>query len=472
MRATGRVGMMVSVVVVAVLVGACTPPPTPTPPPWFPVGCVDGAGGRLNYVGPDNTVDNARLSEPGGPCDPSSGIRITVVRAPAPGDRNAALTVCNTLLATAETLQVSALGFPGVPEDAWACVPDTDAPALQVPRGRTFEATGPDGAVVRYEVSATDNGGPVTPTCSPASGSTFALGTTVVTCKATDRAGLTATARFRVAVAQGPLWLATGCYPTPAGDIWFAGPENDRDNAEVHGAASAGCTVPPTGTPATVVRAPDTAAALAACMPLVFSIGVTALGSEGGPVPADAYLCRPDTTPPTYLATRLIAGTTGATGTMPRLPPVGFDDEEGFIPAACSPSAGAVIPIGVSRVECRLTNGAGATSSYSFEVEVVAGPLWADGGCYGAADAPDLIFDGRVDVAGNTQLVNSNGSRCAGDPRPATIVRAGGASTPAEALAACTAVDPESVSASRLAPPDAAPVFRYPLPADGWLCAR
>lgn len=430
---------------------------------------MDSAGGRINYVGPDDTVDNARLSDPGGPCVPSTGIRLTVVRA---ADRDAALAVCDTLLAAVEALPLRALGFSTVPEDAWVCVPDTDSPVLQVPRGRTVEATGPDGAVVQYEVTATDNGGPVSPVCVPASGSTFAVGTTVVTCEATDAAGLRATARFRVAVAEGPLWLTTGCYASPAGDVWFAGPENDRDNAELHGPVSAGCTSPPTGTPATVVRATDADAALSACMPLVFSIGVTALDDGAGPLPDDAYLCRPDTTGPSYLATRLLAGSNGSTGTMPRLPPVGFDDEEGFVPASCTPPTGAVLPVGVSAVNCQVINGAGVTSGFVFEVEIVAGPLWSDGGCYGAADAPDLIYDGRLDVAGNAKVVNSNGARCAGVAQPATIVRAVGATTPADALTACNAVDPEATSATRLAPPESAPVFRYPLPDDGWLCTR
>jgi hypothetical protein len=40
--------------------------------------------------------------------------------------------------------------------------------------------------------------GALTPTCVPASGSSFALGTTLVTCSATDGAGNTASASFSV----------------------------------------------------------------------------------------------------------------------------------------------------------------------------------------------------------------------------------------------------------------------------------
>jgi hypothetical protein len=55
--------------------------------------------------------------------------------------------------------------------------------------------------VVTYTATATDDvDGPITPTCTPASGTTFAPGTTTVTCTATDAAGNTATASFTVTI--------------------------------------------------------------------------------------------------------------------------------------------------------------------------------------------------------------------------------------------------------------------------------
>jgi HYR domain len=54
---------------------------------------------------------------------------------------------------------------------------------------------------VTYSVSATDPvDGPLTPVCTPASGSTFPPGTTTVTCTATDTHGNTATGSFQVQV--------------------------------------------------------------------------------------------------------------------------------------------------------------------------------------------------------------------------------------------------------------------------------
>ena len=79
--------------------------------------------------------------------------------------------------------------------------PDTTNPVVTVPANITTPATGPAGATVTYTATANDDrDGPLTPTCSPASGSTFPVGTTTVTCTATDAAGNTGTGTFTVTV--------------------------------------------------------------------------------------------------------------------------------------------------------------------------------------------------------------------------------------------------------------------------------
>jgi hypothetical protein len=79
---------------------------------------------------------------------------------------------------------------------------DTTPPTVIPPANQVAEATGPTGAVVSYPpATATDLvDGSLTPTCLPASGSTFPLGTTTVTCSATDAAGNTGSATFTVTV--------------------------------------------------------------------------------------------------------------------------------------------------------------------------------------------------------------------------------------------------------------------------------
>jgi hypothetical protein len=78
---------------------------------------------------------------------------------------------------------------------------DTIPPVVTVPANMTVPATGPSGAVVTFSASAVDNvDGALTPTCTPASGSTFPVGSTTVTCRATDAAGNTGSASFSVTV--------------------------------------------------------------------------------------------------------------------------------------------------------------------------------------------------------------------------------------------------------------------------------
>jgi hypothetical protein len=80
-------------------------------------------------------------------------------------------------------------------------VQDRTAPVLTVPSPLTAEATSAAGAIVTYSASATDlASGSITPICTPASGGTFAIGTTTVTCTATDAGGNVAQASFTVTV--------------------------------------------------------------------------------------------------------------------------------------------------------------------------------------------------------------------------------------------------------------------------------
>src|SRR5262249_35909430 len=81
--------------------------------------------------------------------------------------------------------------------------PSNTPPSLVLPASPVVgEATSPAGAAITYAVSASDaedDPDPV-PTCAPASGSTFALGDTTVSCSVTDSAGATATGSFVVEV--------------------------------------------------------------------------------------------------------------------------------------------------------------------------------------------------------------------------------------------------------------------------------
>ncbi len=82
-------------------------------------------------------------------------------------------------------------------------VRDVTAPTLSLPGTVTVNASSPSGAVVTYTVTAADPDNlpsQLTISCSPASGSTFPIGTTTVTCTASDPSGNTASGGFQVVV--------------------------------------------------------------------------------------------------------------------------------------------------------------------------------------------------------------------------------------------------------------------------------
>ena len=79
---------------------------------------------------------------------------------------------------------------------------DTVAPTMTLPAPMSVHATSKAGATVTFSPTATDavdGSRPVT--CTPPSGSVFPIGTTTVTCTATDASGNTATGTFTVTVA-------------------------------------------------------------------------------------------------------------------------------------------------------------------------------------------------------------------------------------------------------------------------------
>ena len=86
-------------------------------------------------------------------------------------------------------------------------VGDSTPPVITVPATITRQATGPNGAVVTYTASATDNIGVASFSCVPPSGATFPITSTIVVCTATDAAGNQAQKTFTVAVVDtvGPV---------------------------------------------------------------------------------------------------------------------------------------------------------------------------------------------------------------------------------------------------------------------------
>ena len=83
-------------------------------------------------------------------------------------------------------------------------VRDVEAPSLTVPLNVTVSATSPSGAVVNYQLFATDNVAVTSLSCTKLSGATFPIGYTEVTCTAADAAGNSTSREFGVAVLDAP----------------------------------------------------------------------------------------------------------------------------------------------------------------------------------------------------------------------------------------------------------------------------
>lgn len=90
---------------------------------------------------------------------------------------------------------------PVIQQDPVITKPSNTKPTLSIPKQVTQEATGPTGANVAFSTSSQDKeDGSLTPMCSPASGSTFSIGTTSVSCTVTDSNNNSVSGTFTVTI--------------------------------------------------------------------------------------------------------------------------------------------------------------------------------------------------------------------------------------------------------------------------------
>jgi hypothetical protein len=157
-----------------------TTPPTVSVPSDITKEATSSAGAVVNFTvtATDNTDPSPDVN-----CTPSSGSTFPL------GDTTVSCTASdhsgNT--SAASTFKVT--------------VHDTTAPSLTLPADISVPATSGAGAVVTYSASASDAvSGSVAANCTPASGSTFPIGSTQVNCSATDTHSNTANGHFNVTV--------------------------------------------------------------------------------------------------------------------------------------------------------------------------------------------------------------------------------------------------------------------------------
>jgi HYR domain len=231
-------------------------------------------------------------------------------------------------------------------------VADTVGPVITVPADIVT-----NNPVVTYTVTATDAiSGPVTPICSPASGSTFPNGTTFVTCTAEDTHANETSATFRVSVNVTPPSLDLPANITVNGS---GNPAAAVVNYTVttDAGASVGCS-PPSGSTFFGVTTVNCTATNAGGGVTTGSFTVTVLGG--------------DTTPPVLtLPSDKVVEATGPSGATVTFTATAIDAVDGPVPVVCTPPSGSVFPLGVTTVHCSASDASGNTATGTFKIAVV-----------------------------------------------------------------------------------------------------
>jgi hypothetical protein len=250
-------------------------------------------------------------------------------------------------------------------------VQDTTPPTLSgVPGDLSAEATSASGAAVSWtDPTATDLVDPhPTTSCVAASGSTFPLGTTTVSCTAHDAAGNTSAAQtFHVTVSDTT--------PPTLSNL----PANQTAEATGPSGAAVSWTAP-TATDL-VDPAPTTA-----CVPAsgsTFALGTTTVSctardATGNTSAAQTFtVAVRDTTAPSIAAVSpIVADAVSPAGaSVSYTTPVATDLVDGTDPVVCLPASGSVFPIGVTTVGCSATDAHGNPATSSFTVTVHATDL-------------------------------------------------------------------------------------------------
>lgn len=238
-------------------------------------------------------------------------------------------------------------------------VQDTIAPVVAVPEDQVAEATSADGAVVTFSASATDAvTSPLTVTCSPASGSTFDLGTTVVSCSTEDTAHNPASASFNVTVRD----TTAPAVSVPADQVAEA---TSASGAVMTFSASATDAV---SSPLSVVCSPASGDTFALGTTLVTCSTDDAANNHAS---ASFNVTVLDTTAPVVsVPPNQVAEATTAAGAVVTFDASATDAVTSPLAVVCLPVSGSTFALGTTQVTCSTEDAAHNPASATFNVTV------------------------------------------------------------------------------------------------------
>ena len=244
-------------------------------------------------------------------------------------------------------------------------VVDTTKPDVTAPANVTVDTGDPGGRSVSYgSATASDavSGSP-TPSCTPSSGSHFDVGTTPVTCTATDSSGNTGSAVFSVTV---NLVDATPPTITVPGDI--VAEATGSSGASVGFSATANDNVDP---PKAASCSPGSGTTFGIATTTVTCNATDAAGNAADPKSFTVTVR--DTTGPTInTPANINMAATGLGGATVNYGPVTATDAvDGSINASCSPPPGTTFGVGIATVSCNAQDSHGnRASTTSFTVTI------------------------------------------------------------------------------------------------------
>jgi hypothetical protein len=276
-------------------------------------------------------------------------------------------------------------------------VTDKKAPTFDALPAPSVPRQGPWGARVTFTVTAKDLGAAVATTCVPASNSLFATGTTAVTCKATDKVGNVATARFNVVVTE------TDVNP-PTLDVPALVTAEATDSLGGRATFAVSATDPEDGTSNV-----DCAPTSGSWFPLGQSSVTCQTSDLAGHIVRASFPVRiVDTSPPEVVVPATIRiEANAAGGAAVPFAVSAYDLVNGNITPRCTRPNGvgvgetvasnAIFAVGDTLVTCTATDNAGNTGSSSFQVMV--------------SDTTGPVFDPLPTAASMTFDADPNGTK-------------------------------------------------------------